>query len=178
MRLVRLSVSQAAVERQIKLRLMGSDPTISTAVWEKPWIKEDKELCAAVRIDLSGFKTALKKGWLLLQFGVQTQDTGLQALQAIYYLGQENAGANLQASATLQPAATAGNLDKLGALTQRWGDDLLRVIWDGVLDCIEAALQRLATQYPNQALTPLGIFSDVSGGRPNSELQIDIQIGA
>jgi|GEM_PF-4526922 len=94
-------------------------------------------------------------GWLLINLDVESDQTKRCTLQFIFYMGKRDEGNGVAAAATIN-AATAATTQ----LADGWGRDLQRVLWDGVLDGIEASLASVAAQSGLQPMMLQGFFSD------------------
>ena len=122
---LRLSISAADLARRLKERLRGDPPTTAThVVWQR-----DGD---SVLVNTDSLTVRLLEGWLLCNLDLQTDQTGRQTLQFIYFLGKAGEGDSLQAACTIN-AVTPG----ASQIAAAWGEDLQRVLWDAVLDAIE-----------------------------------------
>lgn len=168
----RLTVQPTTVHRRIKRRLGGSETERAAVIWQMPWHLEASQQPAALKLDLSKLTYSFFDGCLLLQLPVFTDMTQRQGLQAAFHLGTAPLGANLEAAARIEPMNRSdAKAAQAQALVDRWGTELLRVMWDGVLDCIEGSMQIAAAGAANQPLTLLGYSCSAQG------LVIDIQLG-
>jgi hypothetical protein len=95
------------------------------------------------------------EGWLLVNLDVESDQTKRCTLQFVFYMGKRDEGNGVAAAATIN-AATASATQ----LADGWGNDLQRVLWDGVLDGVEACVASVAAQSGSQALMLQGFFSD------------------
>lgn len=122
---LRLSISATDLTRRLKERLRGDPPNAATrVVWQR-----DGD---SVLVNTDSLIVRLLDGWLLCNLDLQTDQTGRQTLQFVYFLGKEGEGDGQQAACTIN-AATPG----ASQLAAAWGDDLQRVLWDAVLDAVE-----------------------------------------
>ena len=96
------------------------------------------------------------EGWLLVSLDAETDQTGRATLQFVFSMGKRTSGNSVQAACTINaPTAQAAQI------ADAWGRDLQRVIWDAVLDGVEACVARAALlQNRGQALTLAGFFTD------------------
>jgi hypothetical protein len=122
---LRVSIPTADLIRRLKERLRGDPPNASTrVVWQR-----DGD---SVLVNTDSLTVRLLDGWLVCNLDLQTDQTGRQMLQFIFFLGKEGEGDSLQAASTIN-APTPG----AAQLAAAWGPDLQRVLWDAVLDAIE-----------------------------------------
>lgn len=94
-------------------------------------------------------------GWLLIGLDVETDQTKRQTLQFVFYLGTRDDGDSTSASCTINAPTVAA-----AQIADGWGRDLQRVLWDAVLDGVEACVAKAAAQVPSQPVTLQGFFSD------------------
>jgi hypothetical protein len=94
-------------------------------------------------------------GWLVINLDVETDQTKKQTLQFVFYLGKRGDPASVQAACTIN-APTAGGAQ----IADGWGRDLQRVLWDVVVDGVEACVARVSTQAGTQSVTLQSFFSD------------------
>ncbi len=94
-------------------------------------------------------------GWLLVNVDVETDQTKKQTLQFVFYVGKRDDPASVQAACTLHaPTPEAAQI------ADGWGRDLQRVLWDVVVDGVEACVARVAMQAGTQSVTLQSFFSD------------------
>lgn len=157
---LRLTVpaSELAGRMRERLRGPGAAPQSPSVVWQRDGQR--------VLIHLDSLSVHALDGWLVSTLDLQSDPTGRQRLQTVHYLGKEGEGDGLDAAARLSaPTPQAAQL------AERWGADLHRVLWDAVLDVIEASLGHAAAQKPGERLTLQGfgcadnaVFVDVIAG--------------
>lgn len=104
-----------------------------------------------VLIHGESLKARLTGGWLICDLDLEAAPSGKQTVQFVYFLGNGTAGGGLNAGCTIN-APTAG----AAQLADRWGAVIQRVIWDAILDAVEACLFHAGTQSSGQALTLAG----------------------
>ena len=122
---LRVSIATADLVRRLKERLRGDPPNVSTrVVWQR-----DGD---SVLVNTDSLTARLLDGWLLCNLDLQTDQTGRQTLQFVFFLGKDGEGDSLQAASTIN-ASTPG----AAQLAAAWGADLQRLLWDAVLDAIE-----------------------------------------
>jgi len=139
---VSLSADQLATRMQDRLRgLNAASPT--TVLW--------RQGSAAVLIFVSSLKVRLLNGWLISNLDLQSDAAGRQTLQFIFYLGTPGLGDGPRAGASIN-ASTA----QAAQLADAWGATIQRVLWDAVLDALEAFLAQAAVQNPGQPLAVQG----------------------
>jgi hypothetical protein len=90
-------------------------------------------------------------GWVVCNLDLQSDATGRQTLQFVFFLGKSADGDGLHAAATMNLSTP-----QAAQLGDVWGASLQRVLWDAVLDVVEAAVAQVATQKSGQALTLQG----------------------
>jgi hypothetical protein len=120
-----------------------------------------------VLIFVTSLKVRAADGWLVCNLDLQSDATQRQTLQIIFFLGQAGDASGTCASCTVNaptpPAAQLAN---------QWGAELQRVLWDAVLDAIEAALFQLELQSVAGPFILRG-FSGTAGA-----IQVDVLAGA
>lgn len=122
---LRLSIPATDLEQRLKERLRGDPPSAATqVVWQR-----DSD---SVLVNTDTLTVRLLDAWLLCNLDLQTDQTGPQTLQFVYFLGKVGEGDGLQAACTIN-APTPG----AAQIAAAWGNDLQRVLWDAVLDAIE-----------------------------------------
>ena len=133
----RLSIDRDDILERVRLRLGGGkvqrDPRV---VWE------DQGEALLLRLDT--LSMSLKTGWLLCQITAEAGE-GTQLLQLVYFLGKDGDADGSAAAATIHVTSPAA-----AAIADRWGADLQRVVWDGVLDVIEGAVTHASNQRRGQ----------------------------
>jgi hypothetical protein len=142
-----LTVSLAAADlgKRIQDRLRGlTAGTAKTVLWQR---QTDRVL-----VHVDSFRSRIVGGWLLCSLDLQADETGRQTLQFVFFLGGPDSG--LQAGATINAVSPQAS-----QLAELWGKDIQRVIWDAVLDAIEAALARAATRQAGAAVTLQGFHA-------------------
>jgi hypothetical protein len=88
-------------------------------------------------------------------------------LQFVFFLGKKREGDGTQAGATIN-ATTA----QAAQLAEQWGAQVQRVLWDAVLDAIEAAVHRAGERKPKTELTLRGFHCT------NEALNVEVLTGA
>jgi hypothetical protein len=141
----RLSIPAADVTRRLRERLRGDPPATSPrVVWQRDG--------TSVLVNTDSLTARFLDGWLLCNLDLQTDQTGRQTLQFVYFVGRRDEGDGVQAACTIN-APTAG----AAQIAAAWGADLQRVLWDAVLDAIELTVYHAASLQPRVPLT-LGGF--------------------
>ena len=141
----RFSIRAPDVVRRLQQRLRGDPPSASPRViWQR-----DNE---SVFVNTDTLNVRLLDGWLLCNLDLQTDQTGRQTLQFIYFLGTEGEGEGPHAACII-------NAPSIGAaqIAAAWGTDLQRVLWDAVLDAIEIIVYHAETLTKGAPIT-LGGF--------------------
>ncbi len=121
-----IAVSTDEVARRLRDRLRGGNRG-GPVVWQQ---EGDRVLLFADQLTARSVG-----GWLVCNLDAQADETGRQTLQFLYYLGKRGEGDGVKAAATISVATTPQ-----AQLADRWGRDIQRVLWDGVLDVVEAAV--------------------------------------
>lgn len=155
----RLSIPAADLTRRLKERLRGDPPNASQKiVWQRD--------ADSVLVHADSLVARLLDGWLLCNLNLETNQTGVQTLQFVYFVGKDGEGAGLQASCTINAPTPGG-----AQIAAAWGADLQRVLWDAVLDAIELTVYHAETVSKGAALTvggfhckPEALFVDILAG--------------
>jgi hypothetical protein len=145
--MVALKLSIAASELAVRMRERLRGNAVATApsvVWQRP---DGQRLL----IELTTLKLRIIDGWLLCDLGVQTDQTGRTNLQVVFFLGRRQEADGLQAAVTINAATAAAT--QVAAV---WGDDIQRVLWDVVLDALEASVWQTSERHPDQKITVQG----------------------
>jgi hypothetical protein len=150
-----LSIAGRDLARRMRDRLRGAAPaTARSVIWQDAAGQR-------VLIHHTTLAVRLVDGWLLCDLDVETDQTGRQRLQFVFFAGRPGDDAGPQAGGTINaPALTAARL--AGA----WGAELQRVLWDGVLDAIEACVHRADEQHRQRepiTLSGFHVRDDVFG---------------
>ena len=90
---------------------------------------------------LDSFKFRFADGWLVCNIDLQNDQSGRQTLQFVYFLGDAVEAEGLQSAGTINVPALQG-----ARLADQWGADVQRVLWDAVLDAVEASIRHAGTQ--------------------------------
>lgn len=139
-----VSLSAEQLQKRMQDRLGGLNPAApNTVLWQQ------KDSTALLYVD--SVRARLVPGWLVCDADMQSDQTGRQTLQFVYYLGMAGQGDGLQASG----AVNAGN-PQASQLAEVWGATVQRVLWDAVLDGLEAFVSQVAAKYPGQAVAIQG----------------------
>lgn len=123
-----VSISADQLAERIQDRLGGlSAPTPASVIWQ--------EKTNRVLIHVDSLRARMLSGWLLANLDLQADETGRQTLQFVFFLGAADSG--LGAGASIHaPTPQAAQLARV------WGVEVQRVIWDAVLDGLEASLDQ------------------------------------
>ncbi len=95
------------------------------------------------------------EGWLLVSLDLETDQTRRATLQFVFFMGRRAEGSGNEAACTINAVTPAA-----AALADAWGRDLERVMWDAVLDGVEASLARMSVQLGSRPVTLGGFFTD------------------
>lgn len=152
-----VSIDTAELARRLRDRLRAGNDA-STVVWEQ----------GGDRVVLFASQLVARSvgGWLICNVDAQTDQTGKQTLQFVYHLGERGDGDGARAAATIN-AATIPQVQ----LADRWGPEIQRVLWDGVLDAVEAAVTS-ASGPRGQAVVLTGFHVD------DRAIHVDVLVGA
>jgi hypothetical protein len=139
----RLSVTAGEVVRRMRERLRPPGTTATKVVWQH---KGDRVL-----LHTDVLQGKLLDGWIVCDLPVQTDQTGRQSLQFVYYVGTSTEADGLQAAGTVNAATPDA-----ARLADAFGAHLERVLWDAVLDCLEGMVAHAAKEHGGQRLTLAG----------------------
>lgn len=156
----KVSVHTTDLVPRVRDRLRSTAPGSALRV---TWQRQDGQRLV---INLNSLKIRIVDGWLLCGLDAQTDQTGVQTLQFVFFLGRPNEADGGRAAGTVN-AATAG----AAQIAAVWGADLQRVIWDCVLDALEASLWQAGTQQSGQKLTLQGFHCT------DNYLQVEVLAG-
>ncbi len=142
---LKLSTPASDLAVRMKERLRGNAiATARSVVWQR----HDGD---RILIDLTTLKLKVLDGWLLCSLDAQTDQTGRANLQIVFFLGRPQEADGLQAAVTINAATPAAT--QIAAV---WGEDLQRVLWDVVLDVLEASVWQASIQQKDQPVTIQG----------------------
>jgi hypothetical protein len=158
MNAVSLTIAVPDLQARIRQRLLGLNPTARRAVW--------RSASHAVLIYVDRTQARLLRSWLVVGLELETDQTGRQTLELVYFLGSARDGDGTGAAVRINAATREAAM-----LAEVWGDHLQRVIWDAVLDAIQVALQRTRRDHPNEPLTLRGFIATPEG------LQVNVVAG-
>lgn len=135
-----VSLSIAELTARMRTRLFGgTQPEGPKVVWSRG----EKR----VLLHLDSLRLRAVDGWLLINLELETQPTGRQRLQFVFFVGQDGEGDGLRAAGTVNAPSLQS-----AQLAEAWSDDLQRVLWDAVLDGIEASVARVEQQNAGKRL--------------------------
>lgn len=141
---VTVSLSSDQLQKRMQDRLRGLSPNApNTVLWQQN--------NSRVLVFVDSVRSRVIPGWLICDVDLQADATGRQTLQFVFYLGTPGQGDGLHASATIN----AGN-PQASQLAEVWGATTQRVLWDAVLDGLEASVSQTGAKFPGQALDILG----------------------
>jgi hypothetical protein len=143
-----LSIATADLGRRISVGLRGGAAS-ADVVWQNQTRR--------VLVHTSSIASRFVEGWLLVNLDLESNQTKRCTLQFVYYLGKRNDANGAEASCTINAPT-----DGAAQLADAWGRDLQRVIWDSVLDGVEACVARVAAQVGSQPVTLGGFFTDAN----------------
>lgn len=158
MQTFRLSTPAGQVERRMRERLRAATGAAAKVVWRH------KGESALLHTD--ALQGKLLDGWIVCELPMQTDQTGPQTLQVVYYVGTAGEADGLQAAGAVNaPNAEAARL------ADAFGAPLQRVLWDAVLDCLEGMLAHAAREHAGQRLTLAGYYCS------SDALSADVVVG-
>jgi hypothetical protein len=146
---VSLSGDQLAHRMQDRLRGLNAAAP-KTIVWQQNSNK--------VVIFVSTLAAKLLNGWLLCSLDLQSDQTGKQTLQFVFFLGSPSNGDGVHAGATINAFTPQAS-----QLAEVWGADLQRVLWDAVLDALEVSCEQAVAQHPGATLAVQGFHVTADG---------------
>jgi hypothetical protein len=159
MEFVSLTIGAPDVQARIRQRLSGLNPAARRVIW--------RSATHALFIYADRTQARLLRGWLVVGLELETEQTGRQTLELVFFLGAAQDGDGNGAAVRINAATREAAM-----LAEVWGNDLQRVVWDAVLDAIQIALQRARRDNPNQPLTLRGFVGTPEG------LQVTVVTGA
>ena len=156
---LKLSVSSDNLAARIRQLLRGTAPdTAANVVWQQDGQQ--------VLILLDTLQMRSLDGWLLCDLAVRTDQTGQCTLQFVFFLGKQEEGDGAQAATTINAPTL-----RAAQVADRWGADIQRVLWDAVLDVIEASVDHAAQRKPGQPLMLAGFHCD------SGAIHVDLLVG-
>jgi hypothetical protein len=159
MNTLQASIATADLGQRMRERLGGAQAKAARVVWQ--------ERARQVLIHLDSLRHRAVDGWLVCSLDLQTDQAGRQTLQFVFFIGRKREGDGPQAGATIN-ATTA----QAAQLAEQWGAQVQRVLWDAVLDAIEAAVHRAGERKPKTELTLRGFHC------ANEALNVEVLTGA
>jgi hypothetical protein len=138
--MIALQVTLSAIDLGQRMRFrLGGGSSAPSVVWQRKGQR--------VLLHLDSLNVRALDGWLLCSLDLDTDATQRQSLQFVFFLGTDGEGDGLTAAGTLNLATvTAAQLAEL------WGADVQRLLWDAVLDGLEAALALARQQHPTDPI--------------------------
>lgn len=143
---VTLTIATPDIARRIGERLIPTAPVSKQIVWQ-----DDGD---RILIHGESLNARFTGGWLVCDLDLEADQVGKQTVQFVYFLGTGATAAGPNAGSAVN-APTAG----AAQIADRWGATVQRVIWDAVLDAVEACLFHAGTQNPGQKLTLAGFYA-------------------
>ena len=135
-----VSLSADQLQKRLQDRLRGLNPVApNTVLWQQKGNR--------VLLFVDSLRTRLLSGWLLCSVDMQADETGRQTVQFVFYLGATGAGDGLHAAGSVNAANPQAS-----QLAEVWGQAVQRVLWDAVLDALEAFVSQAAAKYPGQPI--------------------------
>lgn len=140
-----ISLAANDLKQRMSDRLLGSS-TGRVVLWQQG--------TSNVVLHVETLQLRLLDGWMLASLDLETDQTAQQTLQFIFCMGAADNGDDLTASSTINaPNANAA------ILADAWGDTVRRVLWDAVLDGVEAAVTNVRKQAGTASLLLAGFHS-------------------
>jgi hypothetical protein len=144
----KLSLSAGELALRVRDRLRGNALASATKVtWQKP----DGQ---RVLIDLATLGAKVVDGWFVCSVDAQTDQTGRATLQFVFFLGRPKEADGIKAAGTINAPTLAA-----AQIAAVWGADMQRVIWDAVLDVLEASLWQAGNLKPGERVTLQGFHA-------------------
>lgn len=128
--------------QRMKERLAAGQ-AVTTIVWQK---KHQRVL-----IHLDTLMLRALHAWIVCQVDAETDPTGRQRLQFVFYIGAKEEGDGPTAGGAINAAD-----DGAAQIAETWGADLQRVLWDAVVDGIESCMQYAKQRKPGMTLNLKG----------------------
>jgi hypothetical protein len=97
----------------------------------------------------STLQVRLADGWLVSTVDLESEQTGRETLELVFFLGREDRGSGPKATSTLEGRDSSG-------LRTRWIAAVQAALWDGVLDQIEQTLDMSRKQRVGRAVSIVG----------------------
>ncbi len=141
-----ISLPAGDLSQRMNDRLLGSGSG-RVVVWQG--------LAGSVLLHLETLRTRLLDGWLLVNLDLESDQTGQQTLQFVFCMGAANNGDDENATATINVANS-----NAAVLADGWGDAVRRVLWDAVLDGVEAAVAGAKQQAGSTSLMLTGFHTN------------------
>lgn len=144
------TISGAELETRIRQRLIGVASNARHVVWQSG---ENSVLIRSDRV-----RARLLDGWLLVSIELETDQTGRRPIELVYRLGTTASGGGTGAAVKINAAGAEAT-----ALAEIWGADLQRVVWDAVLDGVEAVVHAIRRKEPREPLVLSGFHVGRTG---------------
>lgn len=124
---MKLSTATAEIGARMRERLRGPATGAANVVWQQ----EGRQ----VLIFTESLVVRCVDGWIICSLDVQSDQTGRQTLEFVFCLGTPDRGRGVQAASTVNAASLPA-----AQVADYWGADLQRVLWDAVVDVVEASV--------------------------------------
>jgi hypothetical protein len=147
---VTVSLAAADLGKRMQERLRGLTTAASPLLWQQGANK--------VLVHVDSLVPRFLNGWLVCNLDLQADATGRQTLQFVFFLGDDTAGNGLAAGASINAASAPA-----AQLAEVWGASVQRVLWDAVLDALEAFLAQTATRFPGLPVALGGFQASPNG---------------
>lgn len=146
-----VSLTGDQLKRRMQDRLRGLNPSApGTVLWQEGGNR--------VLIYIDTLAAKLLNGWLVCTLELQSDQTGRQSIQFVFFLGVSGSGDGAQAACTINAATT-----QAAQLASVWGSHLQRVLWDSVLDALEVSVEQAAPKQPGASLSLQGFHVTPNG---------------
>jgi len=135
-----ISLTADQLQKRLQDRLRGLNSNLpNTVLWQQHG--------DSVLLFIDSLHARLIPGWLLCGLDMQSDQTGRQNVQFVFYLGKTSSGDSLHAAATINAATPQAS-----QLAEVWGKTVQNVLWEAVLDALEAFVGQASAKYPGQTI--------------------------
>ncbi|NVB40587.1 hypothetical protein G6O69_22290 [Pseudenhygromyxa sp. WMMC2535] len=124
-------ISPATLQKSMQTRLWAGGRRGTNVVWQ--------DRGSSVAVYPSSLRLRVEAGFVVAAVDLETDQTGREAVEMVFFLGRSDRGDGLVATTTMDGDDPSG-------LRTRWGEALRAALWDGVLDLVDAQLTSLRKQ--------------------------------
>lgn len=152
--MIELTVRVEVLAQLIRRNMCGSEEVPPAVVW--------RDRGSELLLLPEHLEVGIKPGWLQVRVITETVEFGTAPLGVVFFLGGRDEGGGTHAGTAV---ADEGPQE----LAERWGPALQDVVWNAVLDVVEAAVARVAEEGAPVTLIGFGandasLYVDVDGG--------------